>query len=30
MFEAGLRGFIQKPFYLDDLVNRVRDELNQD
>jgi DNA-binding response OmpR family regulator len=30
MFEAGLRGFIQKPFYIDDLVNRVRDELNQD
>jgi DNA-binding response OmpR family regulator len=30
MFEAGLRGFIQKPFYIDDLVNRIRDELNQD
>ncbi len=30
MFEAGLRGFIQKPFYIDDLVNRVREELNQD
>jgi len=30
MFEAGLRGFIQKPFYLDDLVNRVREELNQE
>jgi DNA-binding response OmpR family regulator len=30
MFEAGLCGFIQKPFYLDDLVNRVREELNQD
>jgi len=30
MFEAGLRGFLQKPFYLDDLVNRVREELNQD
>jgi len=29
MFEAGLRGFIQKPFYLDDLVNRVREELSQ-
>ena len=29
MFEAGLCGFIQKPFYLDDLVNRVREELNQ-
>ncbi len=30
MFEAGLRGFLQKPFYLDDLVNRVREELSQD
>jgi two-component system cell cycle sensor histidine kinase/response regulator CckA len=30
MFEAGLRGFLQKPFYLDDLVGRVREELNQD
>ncbi len=30
MFEAGLRGFIQKPFYIDDLVNRIREELNQD
>ena len=30
MFEAGLRGFIQKPFYLDDLVNRVREELDRD
>ncbi|HXI83840.1 MAG TPA: response regulator [Verrucomicrobiae bacterium] len=30
MFEAGLRGFIQKPFYIDDLVNRVREELSQD
>ena len=29
MFEAGLRGCIQKPFYLDDLVNRVREELSQ-
>ena len=26
MFESGLRGFMQKPFYLDDLVQRVRDE----
>jgi DNA-binding response OmpR family regulator len=30
MFEAGLRGFIQKPFYLDDLTNRVREELALD
>jgi two-component system cell cycle sensor histidine kinase/response regulator CckA len=29
MFEAGLRGFIQKPFYLDDFVQRVREELNE-
>ncbi len=29
MFEAGLRGNIQKPFYIDDLVQRVRDELSQ-
>src|SRR5579862_4677941 len=29
MFEAGLRGFIQKPFYIDDLANRVREELEQ-
>ncbi len=29
MFDAGLRGFIQKPFYIDDLVQRVRDELSQ-
>ena len=29
MFEVGLRGFIQKPFYLDDLTNRVREELSQ-
>jgi len=27
MFEAGLRGYIQKPFYVDDLVARVREEL---
>ena len=27
MFETGLRGFIQKPFYIDDLMQRVRDEL---
>ena|SRR5579859_6210176 len=29
MFEAGLRGYIQKPFYIDDLVQRVREELAQ-
>jgi DNA-binding NtrC family response regulator len=29
MFEAGLRGYIQKPFYIDDLTQRVRDELSQ-
>jgi DNA-binding response OmpR family regulator len=29
MFETGLRGLIQKPFYIDDLVNRIREELNQ-
>jgi DNA-binding response OmpR family regulator len=28
MFETGLRGLMQKPFYIDDLVNRVREELN--
>jgi two-component system, cell cycle sensor histidine kinase and response regulator CckA len=28
LFEAGLRGYIQKPFYIDDLVNRVREELD--
>jgi len=28
MFEAGLRGYIQKPFYLDDLIRRVREELD--
>ena len=30
MFETGLRGLIQKPFYIDDLVNRVREELSHD
>ena len=30
MFEAGLRGFIQKPFYIDVLTNRVREELALD
>jgi DNA-binding response OmpR family regulator len=29
MFETGLRGFIQKPFYVEDLVQRVREELDQ-
>ena len=29
MFETGLRGYIQKPFYIDDLSNRVREELAQ-
>ena len=29
MFDAGVRGCIQKPFYLDDLVQRVHDELSQ-
>ena len=27
MFAAGLRGYIQKQFYLDDLVQRVREEI---
>jgi two-component system, cell cycle sensor histidine kinase and response regulator CckA len=27
MFARGLRGFLAKPFYLDDLVRRVRDEV---
>jgi DNA-binding response OmpR family regulator len=27
MFETGLRGYIQKPFYVDDLAQRVREEL---
>jgi DNA-binding response OmpR family regulator len=29
MFETGLRGYIQKPFYIDDLAQRVREELGQ-
>lgn len=29
MFETGLRGYIQKPFYVEDLVQRVREELDQ-
>jgi two-component system cell cycle sensor histidine kinase/response regulator CckA len=29
MFEAGLRGYIQKPFYIEDFVQRVREELNE-
>jgi DNA-binding response OmpR family regulator len=28
LFEAGLRGYIQKPFYIDDLVSRVREEID--
>jgi DNA-binding NtrC family response regulator len=28
MMEVGLRGCIQKPFYLDDLVERVREQLD--
>jgi DNA-binding response OmpR family regulator len=28
LFEAGLRGYIQKPFYLDDLIARVGEEAN--
>jgi DNA-binding response OmpR family regulator len=27
MFEAGLRGYIQKPFSFEDLVKCVREEL---
>jgi DNA-binding response OmpR family regulator len=27
MFETGLRGYLQKPFYLDDLIHRVREEV---
>ncbi|HUI06282.1 MAG TPA: response regulator [Verrucomicrobiae bacterium] len=29
MFEEGLRGYIQKPFYVEDFLARVREELNQ-
>ena len=29
MFEEGLRGYIQKPFYVEDLLQRVREELSQ-
>ena len=28
LFEQGLRGYIQKPFYLDDLIGRVREEID--
>jgi len=28
LFEAGLSGYIQKPFYIDDLAQRVQDELS--
>jgi DNA-binding NtrC family response regulator len=27
MFAAGLRGYIQKPFYVDDLIQRVHEEI---
>ncbi len=27
MFARGLRGYIQKPFYLNDLVSRIHEEL---
>ena len=27
MFESGLRGYIQKPFSVDELIERVRDEI---
>ena len=29
MFEKGVKGVIQKPFYIDDLVQRVHEELSQ-
>jgi len=29
LFDDGLRGYIQKPFYIDDLLQRVREELSQ-
>lgn len=28
MFTQGLRGYMQKPFYLDDLIQRVREEFD--
>lgn len=28
MFTQGLRGYVQKPFYLDDLIQRVREEMD--
>jgi DNA-binding response OmpR family regulator len=30
MFQAGLRGYIQKPFYLEDLISRVSEEVDAD
>ena len=30
MFQSGLRGYIQKPFYLADLVTRVGEEIEAD
>jgi len=29
MFEEGLRGYIQKPFFAEDLLHRVHEELNR-
>jgi DNA-binding response OmpR family regulator len=29
MFAAGLRGYIQKPFFLDDLIGRIREQLEK-
>jgi DNA-binding response OmpR family regulator len=29
MFHAGLRGYMQKPFYIQDLIDRVREEISQ-
>ena len=30
LFAQGLRGYMQKPFYLDDLIARVREEIGPD
>ena len=30
MFARGLRGYMQKPFYIDDLIARVREEIEAD
>jgi CheY-like chemotaxis protein len=29
LFETGLRGYLQKPFHIEDLVQRIREELDQ-